>query len=365
MISSISISNYKNLSDLCVPAFSRVNLISGKNNVGKSTLLEALQLHINNKCIFPILYFRGELADDRQEASAPDKIQRLNLAAISSLFTGRKWEIGDGREIEINDGSHTVTLKLVYCRDGETETDDGAIIKRRMTLPPGMEPQTGDIPAVEILRDGNRSIIPLNIPISQFDFGRNRRNDLGPSIILNSGIDSAMYNPRRWDEIALTDKEDYVIDALRIIDPEAESLAFLESQGRLRYPVVKLNGEQGRVPLRGMGDGINRILTVILALVNCEGGVVMVDEIDNGLHYTVLKRLWDIIFSVARKLNVQVFATTHSSDCISSFGKVLAESDNAAMGRYIRLEKRNGVIRPTEYVESELSIVAAKNLEVR
>lgn len=364
MINSIYISNYKNFSDLCIPAFSMVNLISGKNNVGKSTLLEALGLHVNNKCVFPILYYRGELADDKSASSTPEKIQRLNLAAVSSLFTGRKCEIGDGNKIELNDGDYKVMLKLVYYQDINREID-GEIIKKRVTLKTGAKPQPGAVPALQIIRDGSRMLIPLNAPISQFDFGHNRRSDLGPSSILNSGVDSAMYNPRRWDEIALTDKEDYVIDALRIIEPKVESLAFLESHGGLRYPVVKLDGESGRLPLRGMGDGINRILTIILALANCEGGVLMVDEIDNGLHYTVQKKLWDIIFTVSKRLNVQVFATTHSSDCISSFGKALAESDNAAMGRYIRLEKRNGSIRPTEYNDRELSIVAAKNLEVR
>lgn len=366
MINSISISNYKNLSELHIPAFSQVNLISGKNNVGKSTLLEALQLHINNRCLFPILYFRGELDSDKRPSAHPDDILRANLSAASSLFTGRKWEIGDGREIEINDGSHTVILRLVRYRDVESEADDGAIIKRRMTLLPGAETQAGDVPAIEIFRDGDRHLIPLNIPISQFDFGIHRRDDIGLSTVISSNTDSAVYNPRKWDAITLTEKEDYVIEALRIIEPAIESLAFLESGTHSkRFPIVKVSGTAGRVPLRSMGDGINRILTIILALVNSEGGALLVDEIDNGLHYTVQKRLWEIIFSVAGKLNVQVFATTHSSDCIGSFGKVLAESDNAAMGRYIRLEKRNGVIRPTEYDERELSIVAANNLEIR
>ena len=65
-----------------------------------------------------------------------------------------------------------------------------------------------------------------------------------------------------------------------------------------------------------MGDGINRILTIILAMVNCENGYLLIDEFENGLHYSVQEKLWEIIFYLAKRLNIQVFATTHSNDTI-------------------------------------------------
>lgn len=114
-----------------------------------------------------------------------------------------------------------------------------------------------------------------------------------------------------------------------------------------------------------MGDGINHILSIILALVNCENGCLLIDEIDNGLHYTVQKQLWSVIFKLAIKLNVQIFATTHSSDCISSFGYALKEESNVEEGRYMRLENKLGAITYTEYNLEELKIVAAQNIEIR
>jgi AAA15 family ATPase/GTPase len=71
-----------------------------------------------------------------------------------------------------------------------------------------------------------------------------------------------------------------------------------------------------------MGDGMNRILTIILALVNSDNGCLLIDEFENGLHYTVQENLWRIIFHLSKELNIQVFATTHSEDCIKGFQSV-------------------------------------------
>ena len=100
-----------------------------------------------------------------------------------------------------------------------------------------------------------------------------------------------------------------------------------------------------------------------MSVVNCEDVWVLNDEIDNGLHYTVQKQLWGVVVDLAAKLNVQVFATTHSSDCISSFGKVACMNESA--GKYIRLEYRAGSVRAVEYDAGELEIVAAQNIEIR
>ena len=83
--------------------------------------------------------------------------------------------------------------------------------------------------------------------------------------------------------------------------------------------MVRLDESNNPLPLRSMGDGINRILTIILAMVNCENGYLLIDEFENGLHYSVQEKLWEIIFYLAERLNIQVFATTHSNDAIEVF----------------------------------------------
>jgi AAA15 family ATPase/GTPase len=112
-----------------------------------------------------------------------------------------------------------------------------------------------------------------------------------------------------------------------------------------------------------MGDGINRILTIILALVNCDHGYLMVDEIETGLHYTVLFVLWKVIYELASKLNVQVFATTHSTDCIRCYGDFLKEID--IEGNLIRLDNFDDGIKATLYPVPEILIAKEHQIEVR
>ena len=113
-----------------------------------------------------------------------------------------------------------------------------------------------------------------------------------------------------------------------------------------------------------MGDGINRILTIILSMLNCPaGGALAVDEIDNGLHYSVQEQLWKMVFSLANELDVQVFATTHSMDCLKSFAHVNSGED----GLLIRLDARSdGEIVPQYYSEpDDIRFAVESQIELR
>lgn len=366
MIQSIDIHNFKNLSGLNIPIFSQVNLISGKNNVGKSSLLEALELNITNSALFSILKGRDEI----YKTPSPDEsaeLLKLNIDALSSLFTARNCNIDDNNVISVNDGDNAMSIRFVRY-EVQMESMENGVSRKRLVLSPDSYSGIDTAIGLEIVRGAqNRALLPLDRKLYRFGFGESvQRPDIENYVVVEPNIDKNQYVSKYWDNIALTDKEDDVIRALQIIEPGIESLAFLEAPAyRNRYPVVKVKGVKRRLPLRGMGDGINHILSIILALVNCENGCVLIDEIDNGLHYTVQKQLWTVIFDLAVRLNVQVFATTHSSDCISSFGKVLSMPCNAEVGQYIRLECRNDKIRAVEYNADELEIVAAQNIEIR
>jgi ABC-type taurine transport system ATPase subunit len=80
--------------------------------------------------------------------------------------------------------------------------------------------------------------------------------------------------------------------------------------------VVALKGKQGRFPIGSMGEGMRRLLALATSLAVSKGGSLFVDEIDTGLHYTVMADMWKLVVKAARDTGVQVFATTHSWDCI-------------------------------------------------
>ena len=172
------------------------------------------------------------------------------------------------------------------------------------------------------------------------------------------------HNTTLFDRIALSDKEQYILEALRIIEPDIDRLNFLNestyTNNRIPFVTLKSTGE--RLRLTSMGDGINRILTIILALVNCKDGVFLLDEFETGLHYTVQQQLWQMIFRLADMLNIQVFATSHSRDCIDSF----VSANNNGMGQIIRLDKRGDDIVTVNYDdENEMQFITEHDVEIR
>ncbi len=183
--------------------------------------------------------------------------------------------------------------------------------------------------------------------------------------IATDGITSSLVE-KLWDAIELTRLEDEVIKALKLILPELEKigLKILLNDSTQRFPYAKVREYYQPLPLRSFGDGMNRLFGFALALANCGGGILMIDEIENGLHYSVLLDVWRLIFNTARELNVQVFATTHSLDCIKAFQRA-AEEDKKDEGMLIRLARKGDKIKAVLFDEREMETVVENNIEVR
>ncbi len=169
-----------------------------------------------------------------------------------------------------------------------------------------------------------------------------------------------------WDGIALTSDESKVIEALQVIDSTIEKIAFLGRQ-TVRSSAgifVKCKGSDTRLPLGNFGDGVKRLLSLSLSVIRASNGYLIVDEIDTGLHHTVMENLWKIIISTAKSLNVQVFATTHSQDCIRSLSR-LQQSDPelAAEVSVHRLER--DLENSVRYGPDEILTAVDQEIEVR
>jgi AAA15 family ATPase/GTPase len=169
-----------------------------------------------------------------------------------------------------------------------------------------------------------------------------------------------------WHGIALAGLEREIINALRFIAPGVESLNFVSTlapEGKCDL-IVNIAGIDEPLPLHSLGNGMWRNLGIVLALMNAKDGILLIDEFENGLHYLVQLDLWRLIFQVARRLNIQVFATTHSWDCIEAFQKA-AQEDTQNEGMLIRLESKKGKIVATLFDEKELGIAIREQIEVR
>jgi hypothetical protein len=177
-----------------------------------------------------------------------------------------------------------------------------------------------------------------------------------------------------WNDVSLSPLKEEVIAAIRITYADVQDLALRPPEVYPRYaardrrdlihqvPFARV-ASLGVVPLRILGDGVNRFFSIALALVQAKGGLLLVDEIENGIHYSVQADLWRSIFKTAARLNVQVFATTHSYDCIKAFEEAARESEEE--GVLVRLARKGDRTLVGEFDERELEIAVEGDIEVR
>ncbi len=365
MMESLHIKNFKNFKNLTIERLRKVNLIVGKNNVGKSSLLEAISIYITNG---EDNWLREILADRGEEIrnTDGDKTDAENVKQhYISLFS--EWEENYSKDFNIeigtnDEGEIPVRISQVYIREGKmgrTSTSFEAVHKEMI----GVEIDRNSITGAGLLiTSGSQSnIIQYNKERSYL----NSFNEKCPFQYIPMFMIGRFANAKLFDKISLSPDEDYVLDALRIINPDINRIRFIDTnEGRNseRIAVVTVKGSDKRYRLSSMGDGINRILTIILALLNCKNGVLLLDEFETGLHYSVQDQLWEIIFMLSEKLNVQVFVTTHSNDCVGSF----ARTNKPGVGQLIRLVNHEGAIVPTILDDTEeLRFASNNSVEMR
>lgn len=362
-LQSLEIVNFRAFEQITIPQLGMINLIVGRNNVGKSSLLEAVRLYADEG--HPATM--AEILRNRDEARAglSDRAEPISLVAVERLIHERhRLEVG-GDEIRIGPvGDKDRSLSLYMERVG-AEAENRNRTARLIYGDFSPEPRESlAIRTKDQLTYLRREF--LNDP----EFWRTllRRNRLDEKAKAYAYVPAGGINLEElanwWDAITMTRGEQDVLAGLRLLEPGVERLQFIQRAHPTRSPVIGLRGSEGPTPLGVMGDGMNRILAILLALVNARGGILLVDEIENGIHYTAQPDLWRLILQVASRLHVQVFATTHSWDCIRAFQEAVAEVPGQ-QGYLIRLVRRDGQVNATVFDERKLTIATRDEIEVR
>jgi hypothetical protein len=166
----------------------------------------------------------------------------------------------------------------------------------------------------------------------------------------------------RFSKLEAVGRQDELLPVLRLLEPRLRRLAVLVTGG---LPII--HGDIGigtLVPLPLMGEGLGRMLSLLLAIASAPDGTVLVDEIENGLHHSVMNGVWEALGAAARRYDVQVFATTHSYECIQAAQDVFA-SQAPYDFRLHRLERVDGDIQVITYDEEALGAAVKAELEVR
>lgn len=390
MLNNLRIKNFRMLEDLEIPKLGRVNLIIGRNNSGKSTVLEALRVYAgkaNPNLLREILLGHDESFNVDRDSNI-DGSER-NWGGLKYLFFNREFpaEVNNFISVTTDEKSLLKVEHVFYYMDEEVRTNEGgevigSVRRRVLVNPSGLANLEDAAEITEAIRvtveSGRTAWIDLaddmrrpNLAISW----RAMEDTLSPNCsYVSTEFLASETLAKLWDQITLSPNEDIVLSALRIIE-KVERLAFVEDRNRYsprdtgRLAIVKLEGADSRIPLNSMGDGMSRILQLILSVFPAKDGILLIDEFENGLHFSVQEEVWRIIFKLAKELNIQVFATTHSLDCIESFTKIAVE-DKEAEGVLLRLGRSrltsdNGKIIVAVYDETTLQTITASELEIR
>ena len=353
LFDSLEIRQFRAFDFLEIEHLGSVNLILGKNNIGKSTLLEALYLHANIGSPLAM----QEILENRDEQLSTE-YTNFEVLSIWNLF--------------YNYPSLKAIRDSIYI--GRSGSPDSALIISSTWDYPDSANDDEDneaIPSFSIKYGAFRRTVALDRPIGEasdfWSLHRQLKSDdelITPCIFVRPNGLTGEKLLELWDKIALTDAKQDVINALRIIEPEVNDIAIISPKDEKPFCLLRLRNLKQPVPAKSMGDGINRLIGLSMALVCAKDGLLLVDEIENGIHWSVLPDVWKFIVKVAKRLNVQVFATTHSNDCLRAFHLSTKETEGIS-GIAVRIEKRQGEFHIEVFDEKRLAVIGKEEIEIR
>jgi hypothetical protein len=382
VLRSLELRNFRTFQHFSMEGLGNINLCVGTNNCGKTSVLEAVSMLASRgrpESLWSALSHRGEywFEESQRGPSRPE-------ADICHLFHGHGLDAGSSFSISATCENRVETL-LASIVEKEPDADPGEAqdrISSRQTSMFDPADAATSLSAGSVLRLqwSGHSSISQDLRISRRGglrldmldrMPRNREGDDAPSVrFVTTEALSRDEIVTLFDDIVLTEEEIKVVEALRTIEPSIERIAPLGSDRR-RYSsgerggvVVKLTDSNQRIPIGSMGDGIWRLLGIALSLVKAQGGILLVDEIDTGLHHAVMDNMWRLVRDTAVRLNVQVFATTHSRDCWESLASI--SRPNAASDTLVSIQRiERGKPKAVAFSESEIVVAVEDGIEIR
>jgi AAA15 family ATPase/GTPase len=358
LMDSFEVENFRSLRQLKLEKMARVNLLVGKNNSGKTSVLEAIyaltrievadwfDLLENNRGIdysdhdFSSIFYGFSSksivqvsASYRDSGRGPKRFRfRLDLVTESNRSRRKERKI---LNVSILAGTgkppHRFTLNNASNEDDEAEyigVSDGSDEFLEEGLPSNIEPRH------------SARFLSTDIDLTQLS--------------------------EQLSDIILSKEESTLLSVMQEVEPRITSLV-LDSKGQVHF---NLGDRFDRLfPINLMGEGIQRLLCVITSIAATAGGFILIDELDNGLHYSALRILWKGILQAAREYDVQIVATTHSVEALRHLTWVLDDEENASfrddVAAYTLIRANDDTVRSYRHNYGQLEYALEHGIEVR
>jgi AAA15 family ATPase/GTPase len=304
MIQNISIENFRCFDKTEIKGFSRINLITGKNNSGKTCLLEALYF-VLSKDAKETGQIRNPTFDTNDESLKEFLLNSENQQIVFSF------------NLILNDENEQPHIQNV--------TDKFDINSRSWK-----NRSLGD----------NRSKIDIVLD-------KDRQIPNKQSLV------------RLIDDAKINGHYEKILEAVQTIDHDIEDLTTYASYPNVLY--VKKKGNLKYLPISFFGDAMQKILryiSIIFSNAYYHNSYLLIDEIENGIHYTAQKEVWQMLFKLCQHFDIQLFATTHSHEMITAFEEVCEEFEGEGayfeMARHAKTNQIIGIKHEIATLEYEL-----------
>lgn len=373
MFKRVSLSGFRCFDQFSVDDLGRVNLLVGENGAGKTSLLEGIRLlgaRGNPLALLASAMERGEYERDESEDGSDERTAALHFA-----FHGRQAEAQVRFQIDGWDEDATQSSVSAEVFDASHYDPEAPML--------GAASSTGDMQfhgmfpewaiRLAVLGSSGHVEVPINwspsvarrLKLVGPRFGVRARGEV-PVFLRANGVDDAVLG-RLWDGVVATPEKDMVVESLRHLEPKIRDID-LRSDTRLPFRsrvVVRIdNGKPSSAPLGSFGEGVTWLFALALGTASTVNKLLLVDDIDAGLHHRAMTQMWTMVIDTARARDMQVFATTHSIDCLSALRRAcVAEPGRAAEVRVIRVVK--GGSTGITFTAKELDTAIEGEVEVR
>ncbi len=355
MITEVLIKNFKCFRQLTIPDLGRITLVAGKNNVGKSALIESLFLFCDR--------VRADMILRQYNWRGITMVPITPEAMWAPIFRDNEYRT---REILL---SFTVEGQTEYAKftfnENFTPPSQSVALPPEQEIPTTEEPSGGFALDIEYSWNGTSQLSHLFIDDQRKPALWAEKRELrtiSASFFAAKSHLSSREIASQFSVLAREGRENEVLKFLQLIEPRLEALKII-TEGHSSSVHGKLAGFPRTLPINLMGEGMEKLLGVILAVTHSPNRLVLIDEIENGLHYSILPAVWKALGQAAREYKAQIVATTHSYECLQAAHEGLSEMPEDF--RYIRLDRKDDEISAKLSNYEMVGTALKTNLEIR
>jgi AAA15 family ATPase/GTPase len=361
----LKIENFKKFDSLAVNDIGQFNLIVGDNNVGKTCLLEALLFDENPQQLLDNFYlaltkrglkFQIEEVTKKVGNSSTTELIYPKMNYFKEFIFGKFDEyVG----FYLNDKNYSIFITKPEDLNSHSEMNGGIGFN--------FESLRSSIPVSDL----KNQLIQIYDDKSEGEFEIYWIYNYNENILnfpLISFNDTPLEEDSRsiYENLKTKREKQILIDVLKVVNQNIVDIELRENFEDLKSVfLISFDDKDEFVPLNFLGDGFKRIFYIILKALSLRGKRILIDEIEIGIHYSKMKDFWVNIMKVCKELDVQLFATTHSSECIEDYVKAAKDVDEKDI-RLIRLqENKDKSIKAICYKEEYIEYMVESNTEER